>query len=237
MGDGSMSGIIDLRKKRFLRDCKEYLKTGIVSESLRMDIVVSSPGHIEYLKKGLTVDELKLTNIVVDRIKKSYQKTVSANRQKVNIIASSVLENLSTSDKRFEIKEVMERYRESINPVKALYYDLQEIMFLYDGKTKKDHHRFLIEKFNTSESFEEILLAVDKDIHDLHECKLRLKDIREEFSMNHNIEYAKKIIDLYSEMQQWKKLFTVFPTWVVENKSDEHKSWLSSTLNKFFSND
>ena len=232
-----MSGIVDLRKKRFLRDCKEHLKTGVISESLRMDIIISSPGHIEYLKKGLTVDELKLANTVIDRVKKIYQKTVSANRQKVNIIASSVLENLSTTDKRFEIPEVISRYRETINPIKALYYDLQEIMFLYDGKTKKEHHKFLMGKFSDKGEFEEILIAVDKDIHDLYECKLRLKDIREEFSINHNIEYAKKIIDLHSEMQQWKKLFKKFPEWVAENKSDEHSSWLSCTLNKFFSND
>lgn len=229
-----MSSIIDLRKKRFLRDCKEYLKTGVVSDSLRMDIVISSPGHIEYLKKGLTVDELKLANTVIDKVKKLYQKTVSANRQKVNIIASSVLENLSTSDKRFEIPEVVIRYRETINPIKALYYDLQEIMFLYDGKTKKEHHKFLMEKFSKENAFEEIIIAVDKDIHDLHECKLRLKDIREEFSINHNIEYAKKVIDLYSEMQQWKKLFTVFPDWVDENKNNNSSRSLVETLKDFF---
>lgn len=227
-------GIVDLRKKRFLRDCKEYLKTGVVTDSLRTDIVISSPGHIEYLKKGLTPDELKIVNAVIDKVKKLYQKTVSANRQKVNIIASSVLENLSTLDERFIIKEVIDRYRETINPIKALYYDLQEIMFLYDGKSKKEHHRFLIEKFTDASAFEEILIAVDKDIHDLHECKLRLKNIREEFSINNNIEYAKKIIDLHSEMQQWKKLFERFPEWVSENKEETPRS-LIETLKDFFS--
>ena len=227
-------GIVDLRKKRFLRDCKEYLKTGFVTDSLRTDIVISSPGHIEYLKKGLTPDELKIVNTVIDKVKKLYQKTVSANRQKVNIIASSVLENLSTLDERFVIKEVIDRYRETINPIKALYYDLQEIMFLYDGKSKKDHHRFLIEKFTDASAFEEILIAVDKDIHDLHECKLRLKNLREEFSINNNIEYAKKIIDLHSEMLQWKKLFERFPEWVSENKEESPRS-LIETLKDFFS--
>ena len=227
-------GIVDLRKKRFLRDCKEYLKTGVVTDSLRTDIVISSPGHIEYLKKGLTPDELKIVNTAIDKVKKLYQKTVSANRQKVNIIASSVLENLSTLDERFIIKEVIDRYRETINPIKALYYDLQEIMFLYDGKSKKEHHRFLIEKFADASAFEEILIAVDKDIHDLHECKLRLKNIREEFSINNNIEYAKKIIDLHSEMQQWKKLFERFPEWVSENKEETPRS-LIETLKDFFS--
>lgn len=229
-----MSGIVDLRKKRFLRDCKEYLKNGVITDSLRTDVVVSSPGHIEYLKKDLSKDELTLVNTAIDKVKKLYQKTVSANRQKVNIIASSVLENLSTNDKRFEVTQVIARYRETINPVKALYYDLQEIMFLYDGKSKKEHHKFLIEKFSKHSDFEELLIAVDKDIHDLHECKMRLKNIREEFSINNNIEYAKKVIDLHSEMQQWKKLFERFPEWVDENKEENPRS-LIKTLKDFFS--
>ena len=105
------------------------------------------------------------------------------------------------------------------------------------AKQKKDHHKFLIEKFNTSESFEEILLAVDRDIEDLRKCKEHLRNIRDEYSLPGTSEYSRRVIDLHNEMEQWKKLFKKFPEWVVENKSDEHKSWLSSTLNKFFSND
>ena len=230
-------GIIDFKKQKFIRDCKEYLKTGVIADSLRIGINNTTPGHLEYLKSGLTIDEKKVIDTAIERIKKKYVRDITNNRQKMNMVAMAALENLSTIDSRFEIKEVMERYRESINPVKALYYDLQEIMFLYDGKTKKDHHKFLIEKFNTSESFEEILLAVDRDIEDLRKCKDHLRNIRDEYSLPGTSEYSRRVIDLHNEMEQWKKLFKKFPEWVVENKSDEHKSWLSSTLNKFFSND
>ena len=232
-----VQGIVDLRKQRFLRDCKNYLKTGNVTDSLSVDIINSSPAHIEYLKKGLSHDNLKVVNAVIERIKKLYQKRLSSNRQKVNMVASTVLENLSTLDKRFEIKEVMERYRETINPIKALYYDLQEIMFLYDGKGKKDHHRFLISKFSKKENFEEILIAVDKDVHDLHECKMRLKTIKEDYGVNSNSEYARKVTDLHSEMQQWKKLFERFPEWVDENKEENDNTTLLSTLRNFFTGD
>lgn len=229
-----IEGIVDLRKKRFIRDCKEYLKSGVVTDSLRVDIVNSSPGHIEYLKKGLSVDDLKIVNAVIDRIKKRYQKELTTNRQKVNMIASTVLENLSTLDERFVIKEVIDRYRETINPVKALYYDLQEIMFLYDGKSKKEHHKFLMSKFTNKASFEEIIIAVDKDIHDLHECKMRLKNIKENYGINSNSEYSRKVSDLHNEMIQWKKLFERFPEWVSENKEESPRS-LVETLKDFFS--
>ena len=130
-------GIIDFKKQKFIRDCKEYLKTGVIANSLRIGINNTTPGHLEYLKSGLTLDEKKVIDTAIERIKQKYVRDITNNRQKMNMVAMAALENLSTIDSRFEIKEVMERYRESINPVKALYYDLQEIMFLYDGKAKR----------------------------------------------------------------------------------------------------
>ena len=232
-----VNGIVDLRKQRFLRDCKEYLKTGKITDSLTVDIINSSPGHLDYLKKGLTPDNIKIINNVVNTIKKRYQKQLASNRQKINMIASTVLENLSTLDERFAIKEVMDRYRETINPVKALYYDLQEIMFLYDGKAKKEHHKFLINRFTTKASFKEILIAVDKDIYDLYECKIRLKNLKENHGINSNSEYSRKVSDLHNEMQQWKKLFERFPEWVDENKEENDNTTLLSTLRNFFTGD
>ena len=227
-------GIIDFKKQKFIRDCKEYLKTGIIADSLRIGINNTTPGHLEYLKAGLTLDERKVIDTAIDRIKKKYTRDITNHRQKMNMVAMAALENLNTIDKRFEIREVMERYRESINPVKALYYDLQEIMFLYDGKTRKEHHKFLVKKFNTHASFEEILLAVDRDIEDLRLCKEQLRNVREEYNLPGTSEYSRRVIDLHSEMEQWKKLFVKFPDWINENKSDEQKSWLFNTLNNFF---
>lgn len=226
--------IIDFKKQKFIRDCKEYLKTGKIAESLRIGVNNTTPGHLEYLKAGLSEDERKVIDTAIDRIKKKYVRDITNNRQKMNMVAMSALENLSTIDKRFEIPEVMERYRESINPVKALYYDLQEIMFLYDGKTRKDHHKFLMEKFSDENAFEEILLAVDRDIEDLRKCKDQLRNIREEYNLPGTSEYSRRVIDLHNEMEQWKKLFERFPDWIDENKGDDPKS-LIETLKDFFS--
>ena len=63
---------------------------------------------------------------------------------------------------------------------------------------------------------------------------MRLKTIREDYGVNSNSEYARKVTDLHSEMQQWKKLFERFPEWVGENKEENPRS-LIETLKDFFS--
>ena len=46
-----VKGIVDLKKQRFIRDCKDFLKTGNITDELRAAVNNSSPGHIDFIKK------------------------------------------------------------------------------------------------------------------------------------------------------------------------------------------
>ena len=228
--------IINLEKQRFIRDCKGVLKGERVTDSLRRTIIHSSPGQIEYLKRGLNNTESRLVDIVIAKVKEESKKALSASSQRINILAISVLENLATEGSEFAIEEIMKRYRESINPVKALYYDLQEIMFLYDGQPKNKHHLFLINKFKDIESFEKIIVAVDRDLADLNECKQRVNKLKTEHNYQNTTEHLKRIVDLYNEMIQWKTLFEKFPEWIEENSlpTEPKGNNICSTIKKIF---
>lgn len=228
--------IIDFKKKKFLKECREYLKSGKVSDTLSVAINNTTPGHIEFLKKNMLDDEKQIIDIVVKKIRATFQKNITSQRQKINMLSISSLENLNTLHDSFIIPEVISRYRDTINPIKALYYDLQEIMFLYDGKSKKEHHRFLIERFSNLEDFSDIIIAVNSDIDSLTLCKEQLKSISTTSSIANSGEYAIRVYDTHSQLIQWKKLFERFPDWVKENEDNKRIS-LYETLKKFFSNE
>lgn len=227
--------IIDFKKQKFIYDCIEFLKSNKTTVELKEVINTASPSYIDYLKKGETPDTIKVIDTTINKVKQLSQKEITANRQKINIIALSVLENMATDDSKFHIPEVTARYRETINPIKALYYDLQEIMFLYDGKPKNKHHKFLIEKFSDKKSFDEILFAVDRDLEDLNQCKVRINNLKEELGFSNRSEYHKKVLDMHTEMKQWKRLFLKFPEWVDENHTKDESGSLIKTLKNFFS--
>ena len=211
--------IINLEKQRFIRDCKLVMKGSPASDSLKRIISNSSPGHIEFLKRELDSASARLIDIVIAKVKEESKKVLTSSSQRINILAISVLENLATESSEFSIEEIMKRYRETINPVKALYYDLQEIMFLYDGKPKNKHHQFLIRRFYKLEAFEKTLEAIDKDIKDLSECKHRINKLKMDHNYPNTSEHLKKIVDLHNEMIQWKTLFEAFPEWIEDNSS------------------
>lgn len=227
--------VINLEKQRFIRDCKQVLKGERVTDSLRRTIIHSSPGHIEYLKRDMDMAEARLVDIVIAKVKEESKKALSASSQRINILAISVLENLSTESQEFAIEEIMKRYRESINPVKALYYDLQEIMFLYDSRPKNKHHQFLIDRFREIQAFEKIIMAIDRDIRDLAECKQRVNKLKNEHNYPNTSEHLKRIVDLHNEMLQWKTLFEKFPDWINENSLPVvAKGTICTTIKKLF---
>ena len=183
----------------------------------------------------MDITEARLVDIVIAKVKEESKKALSASSQRINILAISVLENLSTESQEFAIEEIMKRYRESINPVKALYYDLQEIMFLYDGRPKNKHHQFLIDRFREIQAFEKIIVAIDRDIRDLAECKQRVNKLKNEHNYPNTSEHLKRIVDLHNEMLQWKTLFEKFPDWINENSLPvATKGTICTTIKKLF---
>ena len=98
--------IIDFKKQKFIRDCIEFLKTKEMSEELKKVINTATPGYLEYLKKGESSDTIKVMETAITKVRQLSQKEITSNRQKINIIALSILESLATDDTRFQIKEV-----------------------------------------------------------------------------------------------------------------------------------
>ena len=95
--------IINLEKQRFIRDCKRVLKGKKVTDSLRKIIINSSPGHIEFLKRDLDTTSARLIDIVIAKVKENSKKLLTSSSQRINILAISVLENLSTEGSEFAI--------------------------------------------------------------------------------------------------------------------------------------
>lgn len=226
-----MEGIVNFKKEKFIRDCRDFLKTGVISDDLRTIVYNSTAAELEKLKEHEDQNTIRIIEYVIQNVSKITSDDIARFKQKTNILCKSVLDTLETSNDKYIIPEVMNRYRDSINPVKALYYDLQEIIFLYNDKPKTKHHQFLINYFKDIHTIEPYLLAIDKDLTRLHECKNDIEKLKYDYKINLNSVYATKIKELSAEMKLWRKLLVKFPEWV--EKNDEEKSKYETWWDKF----
>lgn len=226
-----MEGIVNFKKEKFIRDCRDFLKTGVISDDLRTIVYNSTAAELEKLKENEDQNTIRIIEYVIQNVSKITSDDIARFKQKTNILCKNVLDTLETSNDKYMIKEVMNRYRDSINPVKAVYYDLQEIIFLYNDKPKTKHHQFLIDYFRDISKIEPYLLAIDKDLTRLHECKNDIERLKYDYKINLNSVYATKIKELTAEMKLWRKLLVKFPEWV--EKNDEEKSKYETWWDKF----
>lgn len=210
--------IIDFKREKFLYECREFLRTGNISDDLRSAIYNTTPADMEKFRSSLSDENIKIFDIVINQVIKITEADIIKFKQKVNILCQNVLDTLETNNDAYIIPEIIERYRDTINPIKALYYDLQEIIFLYDGKPKNKHHMFLIELFRDETYIDRFVSAIDKDIKRLDECQNSINFLKSEYKITLNSSYATKVKELRVEMIQWKKLIMRFPEWIKENE-------------------
>lgn len=210
--------IIDFKREKFLYECREFLRTGNISDDLRSAIYNTTPADMERFRSSLSDENIKIFDIVINQVIKITEADIIKFKQKVNILCQNVLDTLETNNDAYIIPEIIERYRDTINPIKALYYDLQEIIFLYDGKPKNKHHMFLIELFRDETYIDRFVSAIDKDIKRLDECQNSINFLKSEYKITLNSSYATKVKELRVEMIQWKKLILRFPEWIKENE-------------------
>lgn len=227
--------IVDFNNQRFLRDSRDFLRTGEITQNLRSAVLNPNPGYVDNIKKNMSTEDGHIIDLAVREAKESIQKEMATHRFKLNLLCQSTLESLETEQERFIIPEVAARYRDTINPVKALYYDIQEIMFLYNGKTLNKHHKMLLETFTEPNAFDDIMTAIQNDLDSLSSCKLQLQDLKRTYNLTTNGEYVKRVMDTYNEILQWQRLFNRFPIWISDNIILGHdKTGLCNRILKFF---
>lgn len=213
--------IIDFERHSFIHGCRDFIRNGKISTMLSNAISEMSPGQLDYIKKDMDDESKKVIDLAVKKIKETLQSEILKNKRYINLVCQSSLDNLEIDNPKFIISEVMSRYRETINPIKALFYDFQEIIFLYDNKPKNSHHKKLIERFSSTESLKEIVSAIETDIKNLEKCKEKIAQIQKKVNYSITSDYSKRVIETYAELIQWKKLFDTFPEWVNENDNKE----------------
>jgi hypothetical protein len=229
--------IIDFKTEKFMYECREFLKSGFVSDDLRSAIYNSTPAEMESFRIKLSEENRRIFDIVINEITKITETDIIKFKQKVNMLCQNVLDTLETNNDAYAIPEIISRYRDTINPIKALYYDLQEIIFLYDGKPKNRHHLFLMDLFRDRLYIDKYILAIDKDTKRLDDCLTSINYLKSEYKITLNSSYASKVKELRIEMGQWRKLILRFPDWIQENATTSKKESTFNFLTKWFRKD
>jgi hypothetical protein len=94
----------------------------------------------------------------------------------------ALLTNLRTKKSKYKLPTIMSGYRKEINPVDALYQNLQEALFKFDKNDK--FYVWIIALFDNREWLDSLILDLQKDCNDI--TKFQLENYKNDYGIGLN---------------------------------------------------
>lgn len=219
-----MSKIYHIKHLRLINDLEVYLNKN------QMSPVLKSYMH----KNGINKKKFYEFFDGVDRheVKKLYSKLVLAyqrqtkNDSEIDLqlrydLEDSyfiVIENFLTKGSTYYFPSILKKYRPNINPVRALYFDVQEVNIKYI--TEDENHQFINNRFKSEDFFKRLMIDIEKDLKGLRTIEKKYKDTKKRHSFfTLPISYY-HIQDMIKDMSKWLRVFTEFYNKVNNIKDD-----------------
>ena len=127
----------------------------------------------------------------------------------------ALLQKLETIDPKWKVPSILIKYRKNINPIRALKYEIQEIMAMY--KATEEYHIWIVKEFHNVEKINEIVFAIKNDMLKLKELQKRYLRAIEKYSyflLPMSYYHCK---EMEQDMLTWIKTFQEFLKWGSED--------------------
>jgi hypothetical protein len=159
------------------------------------------------------------SNLPRNEVRKYYKLVVSAFQKYIKNSAEldlqlrydledvyyTVTNNLKTCDRKYIFPSVLKSYHKNINPVRALYFEIQEIDIVFD-KDNPDHV-FVIDKIKDRKFIELLIQDIKADIRSLQSLEKRFMETKKAFdffSLPMTYYHTQEMI---KDMKKWSAVF------------------------------
>lgn len=149
--------IINLPNAKIKHSLEHYKKTGEISESL---IDADDVFLHKNVYKGNGVN-MSLINKIESELKQIRSKNNKAQIKEFEQELINLRTQFKTRQDKFIISALSHKYRPGINPVRVLYFSLQESLFKYENKSDLD--RWIINMFKDQIWCNEVINCLQED--------------------------------------------------------------------------
>jgi hypothetical protein len=172
---------------------KKYEKTGYLSDYL-----------IPYYSHEIIVNaNPRLANVTKTINTKQHRH----NKQKFDHELMLLKENFSTESSKFMFPTILSKYRKGINPVKALYNEIQRVLCQYNKHNTE--HQWVINLFKDNDWFASLISAINTDIAKICDFQNKWKQnvhysiqeiVHSMHSVKENLEHYKEVFLLVNDL-------------------------------------
>jgi|TARA_B100000073_G_scaffold347857_1_gene363662 hypothetical protein len=209
-----MSNIYQIHQARMISDLKNFRKKGSVNKGLQnylTDYGIAKKDFYEYMD-GVDKDEVRtLYKILVDVSRFHTQHTADTDlqlRYDIEDVYYTITNNLRTLDQRYKFPSILIKYRQGINPVRALYFEIAECRINFDLSNAS--HRFVYDIFLQEHFFPQLRLDIEYDIISLQKLEQRYIDIKTNYPFfTYPLSYY-HVQEMIKDFKKWGDVYKDF---------------------------
>lgn len=216
-----MSRIINFNQAKIAHSFEQFSRDGVITDDILENI--NNNFHFQsdiddVLDEYSDRDRKRFYEILLD-IKDAVKQMTSEENMDIRFSLEDeyfdLLQKLESNDTKYKIPSILIKYRKDINPIRALKFELQEIMSMYT--IDDDYHLWLIKEFKNEEKIKEIIFAVKNDILKIVEMQKKFKRAKKKYSYFVLPMSYYHCIEMESDMVTWIKTLQEFLVWSTQD--------------------
>ncbi|OUV99716.1 MAG: hypothetical protein CBD16_07640 [Betaproteobacteria bacterium TMED156] len=216
-----MSRIINFNQAKIAHSFEKFSRDGVITDDILENI--NSNFHFESDIRDVLVDysekdQKRFFKILLD-IKEAVKQMTSEENMDIRFSLEdeyfNLLQNLETNDTKYKIPSILIKYRKDINPIRALKFELQEIMSMYT--IEDDYHIWLVKEFKSEDKINEIVFRVKNDIIKIVQMQKKFKRAKEKYSYFVLPMSYYHCIEMEADMVSWIKTLQEFLVWSTQD--------------------
>jgi len=216
-----LSRIINFNQAKIAHSFEKFSRDGVITDDILENI--NNNFHFQsdiddVLDEYSDRDRKRFYEILLD-IKDAVKQMTSEENMDIRFSLEDeyfdLLQKLESNDTKYKIPSILIKYRKDINPIRALKFELQEIMSMYT--IDDDYHLWLIKEFKNEEKIKEIIFAVKNDILKIVEMQKKFKRAKKKYSYFVLPMSYYHCIEMESDMVTWIKTLQEFLVWSTQD--------------------
>jgi hypothetical protein len=216
-----LSRIINFNQAKIAHAFEQFAKDSVITDNILENIVP----HFHFQS-----DINDVLNEYSDRDRKRYFEVLQDMKNAVKQMTSEdnmsvrfsledeyfdLLQNLETNNTKYKIPSILIKYRKDINPIRALKFELQEIMSMYE--VEDDYHLWLIDQYKNEDRVYEIINAVKNDMIKIAEMQKKYLYAKKKHSYFVLPMSYYHCIEMETDMKSWIKTLQEFLVWSTQD--------------------
>lgn len=212
-----MSTIISFYQAKIVYAFNQFDKNNVITNFILEEIhpKFNSQEDIDKELDSYPAKSRKRFYSILVNIKVAIKKMTSKENNNVRFTLEDeyfqLLQNLKTNNVKYKVPSILVKYRKDINPIRALKFELQEIMAM--PESDDDYYLWIIKQYRNERKISEIIKDVNIDMENIKKMQEKYRDAKKNYDYFILPMSYYHCVEIETDMKSWVSTLREFYIW------------------------